>query len=189
MCALNESLFVETADAMVDKGLLAAGYDRINLDDCWLQHERADNGSLQWNTTLFPKGLIWLGEYVKSKGFFYGIYEDAGNATCGGYPGTRGHEELDAKTFESWGFNYLKLDGMETLHSASQTSANSFARLSVGCNMFPPTEQTYQDVYGHWHEILTSLEHPLVFSESAPAYFSATNNNTDWYEVMDWVPL
>ena len=89
-CALNQSLFVETADAMVDKGLLAAGYNRINLDDCWPSHERAANGSLQWNTTLFPNGLIWLGQYIKSKGFYFGIYEDSGNATCGGYPGTRG---------------------------------------------------------------------------------------------------
>ena len=29
----------------------------------------------------------------------------------------------------------------------------------------------------------------MIFSESVPAYFSDTNNNTDWYEVMDWVPL
>ena len=167
-CGLNQSLFVETADTMVSKGLLVAGYDRINLDDCWLSHERAANGSLQWNTTLFPNGLIWLGEYVRSKGFHFGIYEDSGNETCGGYPGTLGHEEQDAKTFESWGIDYLKLDG---------------------CNVYPPTEQRYQDLYSKWHQILTSLEKPLIFSESAPAYFSDTNNNTDWYEVMDWVPL
>ncbi|KAF2099886.1 putative alpha-galactosidase [Rhizodiscina lignyota] len=167
-CGLNQSLFVETADAMVSKGLLAAGYDRIHLDDCWLQHERAPNGSLQWNTTLFPNGLIWLGECFKGKGFHFGIYEDSGNATCGGYPGSRGHEELDAKTFESWGVEYLKLDG---------------------CNVYPDNEQEYQTLYSKWHQVLTSLEHPLIFSESAPAYFSATDNNTDWYEVMDWVPL
>lgn len=167
-CGLNQSLFVKTADAMVEKGLLAAGFNRINLDDCWMQTERAENGSLQWNTTLFPNGLIWLGEYVKSKGFHFGIYEDSGNATCGGYPGTRGHEELDAKTFQSWGIDYLKLDG---------------------CNVYPSTEQEYQDRYSKWHQILTSLDHPLIFSESAPAYFSGLRNNTDWYEVMDWVPL
>ena len=186
-CGLNQSLFVETADAMAQNGLLAAGmmgmmsddkvfannqrllgYNRINLDDCWMQTARAENGSLVWNTTLFPNGLIWLGEYVKSKGFHFGIYEDSGNATCGGYPGTLGHEELDAKTFESWGIDYLKLDG---------------------CNVFPSTEQRYQELYSKWHQILTSLEHPLIFSESAPAYFSGTNNDTDWYEVMDWVPL
>ena len=30
-CGLNQSLFVETADAMVKNGLLEAGYNRINL--------------------------------------------------------------------------------------------------------------------------------------------------------------
>lgn len=84
------------------------------------------------------------------------------------YFAVHSHEELDAKTFESWGVDYLKLDG---------------------CNVFPPTEKDYQDIYHKWHEILTSLERPLVFSESAPAYFSDTNNNTDWYRVMDWVPV
>ena len=167
-CNLNQSLFIETADALVDKGLLAAGYNRINLDDCWMQTERASDGSLQWNTTLFPKGLVWLGEYVKSKGFHFGIYEDSGNETCGGYPGSREHEQQDAETFEKWGIDYLKLDG---------------------CNVYPFEEQTYQDLYSKWHRILASLDKPMIFSESAPAYFSATDNNTDWYEVMDWVPL
>ena len=32
-CNLNQSLFTQTADAMASKGLLAAGYDRINIDD------------------------------------------------------------------------------------------------------------------------------------------------------------
>jgi len=168
MCNINESLFVETADAMVEKGLLAAGYNRVNMDDCWPSHERAPNGSLQWNETLFPNGLIWLGQYLHSKGFHFGIYEDAGNETCGGYPGTRGHEAQDARTFESWGVDYLKLDG---------------------CNVFPDTEPTYQEVYHKWHTILPNLKVPIVFSESAPAYFAGTDNNTDWYTVMDWVPL
>lgn len=137
-------------------------------DDCWPAHERLPNGSLTWNETLFPQGLPWLANYVHSKGFHFGIYEDAGNATCGGYPGTLGHEQLDAETFENWGVDYLKLDG---------------------CNVFPSTEQRYQDIYGGWHQVLTALQHPLIFSESAPAYFAGTRNNTAWYEVMDWVPL
>ncbi|KAE8312064.1 hypothetical protein BDV41DRAFT_540257 [Aspergillus transmontanensis] len=32
------------------------------------------------------------------------------------------------------------------------------------------------------------MQQPLIFSESAPAYFSMTDNLTDWYTVMDWVP-
>ncbi|KAF2670684.1 putative alpha-galactosidase [Microthyrium microscopicum] len=177
-CGLNESLFTTTADAMVSKGLLAAGYNRLNLDDCWMQTSRSDQGLLQWNTTLFPQGIPWLVNYVKSKGFHFGIYEDAGNKTCGGYPGSLGYEATDAQTFSSWGINYLKLDG---------------------CNVDPykgkTLQQTYQVIYGRWHDVLSNLSKPMVFSESAPAYFSGDsdfpkqNNESDWYRVMAWAPL
>jgi alpha-galactosidase len=80
-CALNQSLFTETADAMVSKGLLKAGYDRVNIDDCWPLHERAANGSLQWNPEKFPNGLIWLGQYLKDRNLKFGIYSDAGNSS------------------------------------------------------------------------------------------------------------
>lgn len=33
-CALNETLFTETAEAMISLGLQKAGYNRLNLDDC-----------------------------------------------------------------------------------------------------------------------------------------------------------
>ncbi|KAB8210132.1 putative alpha-galactosidase A [Aspergillus parasiticus] len=171
MCDLNETLFVETADAMASNGLLEAGYNRINLDDCWMNYDRADNGSLEWNITKFPRGLPWLGQYVKSKGFNFGIYEDSGNLTCGGYPGSEGYEEIDAETFAAWGIDYLKLDG---------------------CNVYPKEGRTLQEeykyLYGNWHDILSKMQQPLIFSESAPAYFSMTDNLTDWYTVMDWVP-
>jgi alpha-galactosidase len=167
-CALNESLFTETADAMVSTGLRDAGYNRLNLDDCWMADSRAENGALTWNETKFPHGVPWLAEYVKARGFHLGIYEDSGNATCGGYPGSYGHEQLDAETFASWGISYLKLDG---------------------CNVFPPTEQEYQARYSLWHQIFSKMSPPLVFSESAPAYFADSDNLTDWYTVMDWMPV
>lgn len=166
-CGLNESLFVNTAQAMVKNGLLAAGYNRINLDDCWSTFERAANGSMVWNPEKFPRGLPWLTSYLKSLGFAPGIYTDAGNLSCGGYPGAYGHEELDAETFASWGFEYLKLDG---------------------CNLPSSTEAEYKEVYGHWHSVLSAMPNPMVFSESAPAYFAEESNLTDWYTVMDWVP-
>ena len=31
---INEKLIMETADAMVDSGLLAAGYEYLVIDDC-----------------------------------------------------------------------------------------------------------------------------------------------------------
>jgi alpha-galactosidase len=101
MCGLNKSIFVDTAAAMVKNGLLAAGYNRINLDDCWNTMERAENGTMLWNTEKFPRGLPWLTNHLKSLGFQAGIYIGAGLKSCGGYPGGYGYEELDAQTFAS----------------------------------------------------------------------------------------
>lgn len=38
-------------------------------------------------------------------------YSDEGTQTCGGFPGSKGFEKVDADTFASWGVDYLKLDG------------------------------------------------------------------------------
>ena len=35
-------------------------------------------------------------------------YSDSGWFTCAGYPGSFSYEERDAKSFQDWGFNYLK---------------------------------------------------------------------------------
>jgi alpha-galactosidase len=170
-CDLNQTVFTSTADALVSRGLLAAGYDRVNIDDCWPLHDRAANGSLQWDPVKFPNGLIWLGNYLKERKLKFGIYSDAGNATCGGYPGSLNYEEIDAATFSSWGIDYLKLDGCNVYDQASLND-----------------EQTYEKIYSHWHSVLSNMDQPLIFSESAPAYFCGESDLTNWYEVMDWVP-
>lgn len=36
-----------------------------------------------------------LGDYIHSKGLKYGMYEDVGSLTCGGYPGSKDHFALD----------------------------------------------------------------------------------------------
>jgi len=42
-CDINEALVRETADAMVTSGMKDAGYEFVNIDDCW-QVDRDDNG-------------------------------------------------------------------------------------------------------------------------------------------------
>lgn len=171
MCDLNQTLFTDTADAMVDKGLLDAGYDRINLDDCWPKKERDDEGRLQWDTDLFPNGLVWLGKYFKEKGFKFGIYSDVGNLTCGEYPGSYGYEKLDAETFASWGIDFLKLDGCNVPNPENKKEADN-----------------YIELYHMWHKILSDLDEPMMFSESAPAYFCDGQPLDDWFKVMDNMP-
>ncbi|KAG2664297.1 hypothetical protein I3760_16G075600 [Carya illinoinensis] len=110
-CQIEEKLIRETADAMVSSGLAAMGYEYINLDDCWAELNRDSQGNLVPKASTFPSGIKALADYVHSKGLKLGIYSDAGARTCSGtMPGSLGHEEQDAKTFASWGIDYLKYD-------------------------------------------------------------------------------
>ena len=52
-----------------------------------------------------------LGDYYHSKGLKYALYTAESPTTCGGYPASANHEMLDAKTFASWGVDYMKVDG------------------------------------------------------------------------------
>jgi alpha-galactosidase len=104
---IDDKTIREIADAMVASGMRDAGYHFINIDDGW-EWKRDDNGVLQPNPH-FPD-MKALADYVHSKGLKLGIYSSPGPTTCGGYTGSYGHEEIDAKTWAAWGIDYLKYD-------------------------------------------------------------------------------
>jgi alpha-galactosidase len=117
-CNLNETLIKGIADTFVSSGMAAAGYQYVNLDDCWM-NGRDSSGKLQWNTSKFPSGIAALATYVHGKGLKLGIYEVPNSTTCVGLyggispsvaVGSGGHETTDAQTFASWGVDYLKYD-------------------------------------------------------------------------------
>jgi alpha-galactosidase len=111
---ITEELAKATADAFVAKGLKDAGYMYIVLDDGWMAKERDAKGNLVADPQKFPNGIKALADYVHSKGLKLGIYNCAGDKTCGGYPGSRGHEYQDAVLYASWGVDYLKYDWCNT---------------------------------------------------------------------------
>ncbi|KAL0372812.1 UNVERIFIED_CONTAM: Alpha-galactosidase 1 [Sesamum calycinum] len=114
-CIIDEKVIRETADALVSTGLAKLGYIYVNIDDCWAELSRDDKGSLVPKKSTFPSGIKALADYVHSKGLKLGIYSDAGYFTCSKkMPGSLGHEEQDAKTFASWGIDYLKYDNCNT---------------------------------------------------------------------------
>lgn len=164
MTNINESIFVDAANAMTTNGLLASGYNRINLDDAWSLTKRNSTGSMVWDSAKFPQGLIWLTSWLKSKGYIPGIYSDAGTLSCAAvYPGTIGHEDQDLHDFAAWGFEYLKLDG---------------------CNV-----ADYYNTYQGWLDRLAAFNKGktsgrVAFSNSAPAYFSSPDDLNGWYIMM-----
>ena len=108
-CDVNEQLIREMSDAMVGSGLKAAGYQYVNIDDCW-QVSRDAQGNIVADPARFPSGIKALADYVHSKGLKLGVYTDAGRMTCQKRPGSYDHELQDAKTYASWGVDYVKVD-------------------------------------------------------------------------------
>lgn len=68
----------------------------------------------------------------------FGIYEDFGVKTCGGFPGSEFYMQLDAKTFADWGVDLLKFDGCysDTSDIPSGNNANVSFKKSQGLFIF-----------------------------------------------------
>ena len=168
-CNVSESLIKQTADKIVSSGLAAAGYQYVNIDDCWMQHSRDSSGNLQPDYSKFPDGISGTAAYVHAKGLKLGIYEDAGTATCAGYPGSLGHETQDARAFASWGVDYLKYDNC---NNAGQTS-----------------QQQYIARYSAMRDALAATGRPIVYSicewgSSSPWTWGANVGNL-WRTTTD----
>ena len=108
-CHVSDKLIRETADAMVSSGMKAAGYQYVNIDDCW-QVRRDAQGTIVADPANFPSGIKALADYVHSKGLKLGVYTDAGRMTCQKRPGSYQHEVQDVNTYASWGVDYVKID-------------------------------------------------------------------------------
>jgi alpha-galactosidase len=105
---VSDAMVREMADAVVSSGMRDAGYVYVNIDDTWEGLRRDSRGNITTNNK-FPD-MKKLSDYIHSKGLKLGIYSSPGPKTCAGYIGSYQHEEQDAKTFASWGIDYLKYD-------------------------------------------------------------------------------
>jgi hypothetical protein len=119
---IGEVLIKTTADAMVEEGLVAAGYNHIQIDDCWqAPHRDVTSGAIVPDTKRFPSGMKALADYVRSRGMSLGIYGDIGSQTCGGFVGFNisatpdpvqdANLAADVAMMMSWGISSLKVDG------------------------------------------------------------------------------
>ena len=128
-CNVSDATIRGIADAIATNGMKAAGYQFINIDDCW-QVTRDANGVIVPDPTRFPYGIQGLAAYVHSKGLKLGVYSDHGLTTCGGRPGGYGYEYLDANTYASWGVDYLKYDNCNL--PAGDVSQADYLRMADG---------------------------------------------------------
>lgn len=63
----SEKLFRTMTDLVISEGYAAAGYEYINVDDCWLDFARSYDGRLQPDAKRFPRGMADLSEYVSTR--------------------------------------------------------------------------------------------------------------------------
>ena len=132
---VDQAKILGVAEAMRQRGLQAAGYRYINVDDGWWLRRQTD-GTFEIRTAMFPLARTadagtsfraWT-DRLHSMGFKAGLYTDIGRNACsqafdrsspnlpvGGVAereiGLQGFEYSDLKTmFQDWGFDYLKVD-------------------------------------------------------------------------------
>ena len=108
--SIDEKLIKDTAEAMKKTGLLDAGYQYVNLDDCWQSSMRTPDGKLQGDLTRFPRGMKPLIEEINELGFKVGLYTSNGTGTCEDLPASLYNEKVDADTLAEWGVEYFKYD-------------------------------------------------------------------------------
>lgn len=187
-CIIDEKMIRDTADALVSTGLAKLGYRYVNIDDCWAEISRDDKGYLVPKKSTFPSGMKALADHVHGKGLKLGIYSDAGYFTCSKQmPGSLGHEEQDAKTFASWGIDYLKYDNCNNDGSKplvrypvmTQALMNAgrpiFFSLCEWGDMHPATWgfkignswRTTNDISDNWDSMISRADQNEVYAEYA----------------------
>ena len=120
---ITQELMQQAADKIVASGMADAGYQYVNVDDCWMNAPgvskyqtdpkrvgplRDAQGNVLPNA-YFPD-MKHLADYMHAKGLKAGIYTSPGPRTCAGFGGAYQHEEQDARQFAAWGYDFLKYD-------------------------------------------------------------------------------
>ncbi|MEU1146051.1 NPCBM/NEW2 domain-containing protein [Streptomyces sp. NPDC005863] len=189
----DEAMVKGIADIFVEKGLKKAGYQYVNLDDCWALPERDANGKLVPDPARFPGGIKAVADYVHSKGLKLGIYTSAGTKTCNsaGFPGALGHERSDARQFADWGVDYLKYDNCnnqgvdarqryvamrDALKAATETTGRPIVYSICEWGENKPWEwaadvghlwRTTSDISDNWSSMLSIMKQNLPLAEHA----------------------
>lgn len=174
-CDINENMIKITADQLVSTGLAAKGYVYVNIDDCW-QLFRDANGVIQPDPSRFPSGMKDLANYVHSLGLKFGLYSDAGYATCQRRPGSLNYEEIDAKTYAEWGVDYLKYD------NCNHDGTSAKIRYS---KMRDALLKTGRDIYFSMCE--WGLEKPHLWASSVANSWRTTEDISDNFDVMLYI--
>ncbi|WPH02410.1 glycoside hydrolase family 27 protein [Acrodontium crateriforme] len=177
-CDVSADLLQGTAERIVEIGLKDAGYHYAVLDDCW-SDGRYSNGSLKPNFEKFPNGMAAVADAMHDLGLGFGMYSDAGRYTCGQYEGSLGHEEIDAKTWASWGVDYLKYDNCYN-DGQSGTAEISYNRYEVMSKALNATGRQILYSMCNWGQ-----DHPWDWAYLIANSWRATGDIYDSFDRSD----
>ena len=119
---INEQVIKEIVEAMLDSGLVDAGYVYINIDGGW----RIDDAT-QPDPERFPSGMKAMADYVHSKGLKFGLYTGGDSV---------GNEARDAQIMADYGVDFLKNDAYRTKSTDPYWEKMHKAVLSTGRPIF-----------------------------------------------------
>jgi alpha-galactosidase len=177
-CAVDADLVERTADALAANGLQRLGYVSVDIDDCWMAKQRDPHtGELVPDPVKFPQGIAEVARYLHARGFSLGIYEDAGTETCAGFPGSLGHERLDARTFARWGVDTLKYDNCN--HAGQSSTRQYLARYVAMRDALRATGRPIFLAICEW-----GVHHPWTWARGVGQSWRTTHDISDSYGSM-----
>lgn len=80
-CDINEDIFLKIGQRLIDLGLKDAGYNHVNIDDCWSDKEKRRDlktKEIVTDAKKFPRGISYVTSKLHALGLKVGIYSDAG---------------------------------------------------------------------------------------------------------------
>jgi alpha-galactosidase len=164
---INEQNMRECIDAIVDQGLLEAGYKYFVIDGGWRDTKLGPNGELLAHPIKFPHGMKAMADYAHSKGLKFGLHTVPGTHDCGGDPvGGYNREEIHVKQFVDWGLDFVKVD----LCKQTEDPCSTCEKIKNGWS-----EENIKTTYLKWSKLLNSCGRDILFSISA-------------YRFRDWYP-
>eukprot|EP00054_Salpingoeca_dolichothecata_P029048 m.225114 g.225114 ORF g.225114 m.225114 type:complete len:403 (+) comp26380_c0_seq7:87-1295(+) len=140
----NEAEILDVADTMIENGMQAAGYEYINLDDCWGVRD-PETGKIEGDPLRFPNGMKSMISQLHAKGFKFGLYTDIGYKACHSpFTGSLGHIKEDAQAFADWGVDLVKDDGC-------QRSGEHLVPSNITCAMSQALNETGRQIWLYFH--------------------------------------
>lgn len=152
-CDYNERTIREQADALVATGMRELGYKYVLIQEC-IAPSRDASGELLVDSIRFPSGMKALVDYIHARGLKAGTYTDIGRYTCFSkpqYEGSYDHELQDARTFASWGMDFVEMDY---------------------CNRVP--EHTGREIYERMAAAIEAAGRPMLL------YICSWGNESPW---------